>query len=43
MTAIQDREKLKKLYPGDKWSKKVDKMSDAQVAAVLIRMKQKQN
>ncbi len=36
----QDREKLKQAYRGKKWAAKVDKMSDAQVAAILLSLKQ---
>lgn len=35
----QDREKLKMVYPSDRWIKKVDKMSDLQVVAILMRLK----
>jgi len=36
------REQLKSIYSKSKrWTEKVDKMTDAQVIAVLIRMKQR--
>lgn len=33
------REQLKKLYPGQGWKDKVNKMSDAQVQAIYLRLK----
>lgn len=36
---MNDRERLKKAYPSKKWAEKVDKMSEAQVSAVLLRLK----
>jgi hypothetical protein len=33
---------LKSVYPGDQWSKKVDKMTDAQVIAVYLRFKEQE-
>ncbi len=34
-----ERELLKTAYPHKEWAKKVDKMSDSQVIAVVIRLK----
>lgn len=34
-----NRELLKQAYPSPKWAKKVDKMSESQVVAVLMRLK----
>lgn len=34
-----EREELKKAYSGEKWTAKVDKMSDSQVTAIYIRLK----
>lgn len=39
MASNQDRETLKKAYPSRKWAQKVDKMSDSQVVAVLMRLR----
>lgn len=36
----QDREQLKRAYPNKKWADKVDKMSDSQVVAVVLRLRQ---
>lgn len=36
--SLSDREFLKELYPGKKWSEKVDKMSDRQVFATKMRI-----
>jgi len=38
--AVNQREELKKAYPGKKWAEKVKKMSESQVAAVYLRLKQ---
>lgn len=36
----QEREALKRQYPNSaKWAEKVNKMSDAQVAAIYIRLR----
>jgi hypothetical protein len=36
-----DREKIKKAYPASKtWAAKVDKMSEGQLIAVLLKFKQ---
>jgi hypothetical protein len=35
-----DRLLLKSAYPNKKWAAKVDKMSDNQVVAVVLRLKQ---
>ncbi len=36
----QDREELKKAYPGSKaWAEKVDKMTPSQVSATYIRLR----
>lgn len=40
MASRQQRELLKKAYPGKKWAKKVEKMTEAQVVAVYMRLKQ---
>jgi len=37
--AISQREELKKAYPNKKWAERVDKMSESQVAAVYLRLK----
>lgn len=34
----QKREKLKRSYPSETWSKKVDRMSDAQVHTIYMRL-----
>lgn len=39
MAAKKDRELLKQVYPSKKWAEKVDKMSDSQVVAVMLRLK----
>lgn len=38
MSVQQMRDALKKVYPGPRWSAKVDKMSDNQVIAVYNRL-----
>lgn len=38
MSPAQMRAFLKKEYPFEKWSQRVDKMSDNQVAATYMRM-----
>ena len=38
MATQKERELLKTAYPGPTWAKKVDKMSDSQVIAVLRRL-----
>ena len=38
MTPLNMREFVSKAYPGDKWKRKVQKMSDAQVAAIYWRL-----
>lgn len=38
-TTIKEREQLKQAYPSKRWAEKVDKMSDSQVIAVLMRLK----
>jgi hypothetical protein len=40
MAVKQEREMLKKAYPNKKWAEKVDKMTSAQVAAMILRLKQ---
>lgn len=35
-----DRDQLKRAYPSPRWASKVDKMSDSQVVAVMLRLKQ---
>lgn len=42
MATTTERERLKTAYSGDAWKKKVDRMSDNQVIAVLRRL-QSQN
>lgn len=37
--AVNQKEELKKVYPSKKWAERVDKMSEAQVAAVYLRLK----
>lgn len=38
MASDQEREELKKLYPGNKrWAEKVNKMSEEQVTAIYLR------
>jgi hypothetical protein len=39
MTTHQERELVKRAYPSKTWAAKVDKMSDAQLIAVLMRLK----
>jgi len=42
MASPAERQLLKSAYPASKtWAQKVDKMSDAQVIAVLMRLKSK--
>lgn len=38
-TNSKEREAIRQVYPGRKWSNKVDAMSDQQVAAVYLRFK----
>lgn len=38
MATYNERALLKKAYPSKKWAQQVDKMSDAQVIAVLRRL-----
>ena len=40
MASRQQRELLKKAYPNKKWAEKVDSMTDTQVVAVYMRLKQ---
>ena len=40
MANEKEREQLKKVYPGHKWAQKVNGMTDAQVIAVYMRLKQ---
>lgn len=39
-TESKEREALKAAYPGRQWQQKVIRMSDAQVTAVYLRLKQ---
>lgn len=39
MTTSQERERLKEVYPSKKWTDKVNAMSDSQVHAVFVRLK----
>lgn len=39
MATTQEREAVKKIGKSDKWKTKVDKMSDAQVMAIYLRLK----
>lgn len=39
MDTAKERELLKEVYASKSWAEKVDKMSDAQVAAVYLRLK----
>lgn len=39
MASNKEREALKKAYPSKKWAEKVNKMSDAQVIAVYMRLR----
>lgn len=39
MAANQEREAVKKIGQSPDWSAKVDKMSDAQVIAIYLRLK----
>jgi hypothetical protein len=41
MVSRQEREQMKKAYPNKAWAAKVDKMSDTQAAAVMLRLRQK--
>lgn len=41
-TDTREREQLKKAYDSKDWARKVDKMSNAQVTAIYLRLK-KQN
>lgn len=38
MAPLNMREFVSKAYPGDKWQRKVQKMPDAQVAAIYWRL-----
>jgi hypothetical protein len=38
MSIEQMRKAIEKVYPGDKWKKRVDKMSPNQILAVYNRM-----
>lgn len=38
MDIRQMREWVYKAYPGEKWRKKVDKMSDLQIKAIYLRL-----
>lgn len=40
MTTAQKRVALSKVYDGPKWAEKVRKMSDQQVVAIYLRLKQ---
>lgn len=40
MAGHKEREQLKKVYPSSKWAQKVDKMSESQLVAVYMRLKQ---
>jgi hypothetical protein len=37
--AINKREALKGVYPGDKWQQKVASMSETQVNAIFLRLR----
>lgn len=39
MKVDKKREALKGAYPGEKWAEKVNNMSDAQVTATYLRLK----
>lgn len=42
MDTNQERQILKKVYPtSTKWAKRIDKMSDSQIFAILMRFKAK--
>lgn len=43
MNDAQKREFVASLYPGPKWKKRVAKMSDAQVTAIYLTEKNKEN
>lgn len=43
MNDAQKREFVANLYPGPKWKKRVAKMSDAQVTAIYLKEKNKEN
>lgn len=36
--AAQERDLLKRAYPNKKWANKVDKMTNSEVSAILIRL-----
>jgi hypothetical protein len=36
---LKIRDEIKAAYPGEKWSKKVNKMADNQVLAIWFRLK----
>lgn len=40
MSTDEMRQALKRVYPGPKWSHKVDQMNNEQVIAVYVRLKQ---
>lgn len=40
MVSVNKRESIKAVYPGKKWAEKVDKMTEDQVVAVYLRLKQ---
>lgn len=35
-----ERELLKGAFPNEKWAKKVDRLSDAEVVAIILRLRQ---
>lgn len=39
MNLMQKRETLKGVYPGPKWTEKVNAMPDSQVTAMYLRLK----
>ena len=39
MASNQEREALKKAYPSKRWAEKVDRMSEAQITAIYIRLR----
>lgn len=38
-TTLNEREMLKKAYPSKSWARRVDKMSDSQIAAIFLRLR----
>jgi len=36
---LRRREKVKAVYPGEKWARRVDAMSDHQVIAIFMRLR----